>query len=242
MKTKKRTFFRNVLALMLRNDRWWSDPRNADKILAHIQYLNRIAFVCVLMFIVSCAGTKKVEKQQAKADIKIETQVQKTTDQTQTGTVTDKTISSGSSNSQKSQELIEKETGEWESRLITYDTSKPLDSLTHKPPVASELVQTNKKVKDKKSTGTDNLMISASEVKDVVKAYTALLQQKNDSLSRVNATLQSKATTTTTTKSNWWIWMIIGIFIPIGIQLAWRFTPLGKLSFIFNKIFSKFTK
>ena len=41
----KRVFFRNLLAFAIRNNRWWSNPKNYDKIVSFIQYRNRVGFI-----------------------------------------------------------------------------------------------------------------------------------------------------------------------------------------------------
>ena len=41
-------------------------------------------------------------------------------------------------------EQIEKQSGEWSAKLITYDSTLPVEKTTGKPPVKSELLITNK--------------------------------------------------------------------------------------------------
>ena len=74
---KKRTFFRNVLAIYLRNERWWSNPKNSDKIMLFYQYNFQIGVICFLsIFMIGCKVHQPIIQVQYKTIEKVRTELQ----------------------------------------------------------------------------------------------------------------------------------------------------------------------
>jgi len=193
-----------------------------------------VEFIIVLVILVftGCAGSKKVEKSKLDTSIASNTDVNKKTDETSSV----KTEASGETATSKSTQSTENKSKESETKNTKYDTSKPIVPGTGKPPVAEETVNTTTEISNKDMKIIEDLTskfnLQVEENKHLKQAYDSLLNTK---LSQ-KANTESKETPV----SNWWKWMLSGVVITIVLQLAWKFTPLGKLSFFFNKIFSKF--
>ena len=231
MKAKKRTFYRNLLAMAIRNDRWWSNPKHYDKIVSYLQYRNRIAFICLLILFCSCSGTKKLEKTNLSSNLKTDTEVSKKLDEKQTGSVTDQSVKT----SDKKTDLSEKKQKVTETKITDYDPSKPIVPGTNKPPVLKETVKTeteiNKKDLQIQETLTDKLNLQ--------KSYTRELQTKLDSIMKVNASLISKNESKEVPVMSWWKFIIIGIVIGL---IGMFFIMKIPFVIIFSKIKSFFTK
>ncbi|HEY5593154.1 MAG TPA: hypothetical protein VIK55_19325 [Paludibacter sp.] len=45
MKTRKRTFIKTVFLMLVRNERWYADPRNIEKIILMEQMTHKIGWV-----------------------------------------------------------------------------------------------------------------------------------------------------------------------------------------------------
>jgi len=219
MKTKKRIFFRNLLALAIRNDRWWSNPRNYDKIVAFLQYQNRIAFICILILFCSCSGTKKLEKSNLSSNLKTDNEVSKKLDEKQTGSVSDQSVKTAD----KKTDLSEKKNKTIETHTTDYDPSKPIVPGTNKPPVVKETIRIVKESNEKDIQIQEGL----TEKLNLQIGYTMELQTKLDSVMRVNSTLNSKTSLSETTVSNWWKWLIGGV--GIGMIGLWL---IGKIPFV----------
>lgn len=127
---------------MLRSYRWRMNIKNIEAMITLEQQLWKLGFVCfITCFIISCAPVKKLVKTDIKQLVETVTNVQKNTEAVTDTKVTDKTEKV----TDKTIEQIEKEWNDLEIRITAYDTNKPIDSVTHKPPVISETVITNKR-------------------------------------------------------------------------------------------------
>ena len=109
---------------------------------------------------------------------------------------------------EKNLEQIEKQTGEWSAKLTTYDTTLPVEKATGKPPVKSELLITNK---------TQTVIKTAEKV-------------KSKSLAELRISVKSESSkkekTHNSEQSNcWWVWILVGIGIPILLFLGWKLAP-----------------
>jgi hypothetical protein len=163
-----------------------------------------------LLLLVSCNTQKRVtenvtQKQQTEAEVKKALAVKESL--TTANTAETKVDSSG----MKALELIEKLTQDYESRLKTYDTTKPIDPQTGRPPLASELEIKNKTIADKKQTGSEQ-----SDLKKTAKAenqtdWNKVINSRIDSAMKANEKIISN-TEVVENKTGWpwWLWMIIG--------------------------------
>ena len=184
---KKYTFFRNLLAIVIRSYRWRQNPKNIE-VAYTLEHLWKFCFFCfITCFTLSCAPVKKLEK------IKIETKSDSiTTDKSEIKTV-------------KYIDLIEKEWNDLETRILVYDTEKPIDSVTHKPPLKSETIIINNKQAEKKTFSIDNST------------------NKKNTSAEIKTSLKAKTETRETTSTNWYWWLISGCLVPIIIWLVWKF-------------------
>jgi hypothetical protein len=233
---KKRTFFRNMLAIMIRSYRWRMNPKNIEAIFTLEQQLWKLGFVCfITCFTLSCAPVKKLEKTEQTQIIASETNVQKNTEVKESGKTIDKSTSELDSSAQMYLERIEKLTAQYEARLRTYDTSKPIDPATGTPPIASDLIITNKTDNSKETNQGEVSQTKLFQNTDIEIDFKFQLQQRIDSLQNVNAKLISATETRETTLNNWWKWLLVGIFTPVLIFLIVRFKWYNILSFIWKK-------
>ena len=137
----------------------------------------------------------------------------KSATQTTTETTTKTTQQSDSSKTdvrfvEKNLEQIEKQSGEWSAKLTTYDTTLPVEKATGKPPVKSELLITNKTKKEIK-TAEKVKSKSLAEHKISVKSESSKKEKTHNSQQ----------------SSSWWVWILVGIGIPILLFLGWKLVP-----------------
>jgi len=109
---------------------------------------------------------------------------------------------------EKNLEQIEKQTGEWSAKLTIYDSTLPVEKATGKPPVKSELLITNK---------------TQTETKTAEKVKSKMLEERKTS---VKSESSKKEKTHNSEQSNcWWVWILVGIGIPILLFLGWKLVP-----------------
>jgi len=231
MKAKKRTFYRNLLAMAIRNDRWWSNPKHYDKIVSYLQYRNRIAFICLLILFCSCSGTKKLEKTNLSSNLKTDTEVSKKLDEKQTGSLSDQSVKT----SDKKTDSSENKQKVTETKTTKFDGSKPIIPGTGKPPIIEETVKTETESNQKNIKIQEGL----TEKLNLQKSYTRELQTKLDSLMKVNSSLISKTESKEIPVMSWWKLIIIGIVIGL---IGMFFIMKIPFVIIFSKIKSFFTK
>ena len=142
----------------------------------------------------------------------------KNTEVKESGKTVDKSTGLIDSSAQKYLAQIEKLTAQYEARLRTYDTSKPIDPKTGTPPIASYLTITNKTDNSKETNQGEASQTKSVQNTDIETEYKLELQQRIDSLLKVNADLRSVTESKETPVNNWWKWLLIGIVIPV---LAW---------------------
>jgi cobalamin biosynthesis Mg chelatase CobN len=105
-------------------------------------------------------------------------------------------------------EQIEKQSGEWSAKLTTYDSTLPVEKTTGKPPVKSELLITNKTQAEIKTTEKENSK-SLAKLKISVKSESSKKEKTHNSEQ----------------SSRWWVWILVGIGIPILLFLGWKLVP-----------------
>jgi len=197
-----------------------------------------ILFLVILL--VGCAPAKKIVKTNVTQKLQTNTEVTKVSDE-KTNLTTSVNSEKKSTESVKSTASVdENETEETTIHTIVYDPKLYTDSTPNRPLKVSETLQTTVKGKGKKAVESTETLYSAKEVTNLFATYLKSYDLKIDSLSKVNALLKSEVSTKTEQASNWWKWFLAGICICVLFQLAWKFTPAGKLTFIWQKFISKF--
>jgi hypothetical protein len=109
---------------------------------------------------------------------------------------------------EKNLEQIEKQTGEWSAKLTTYDTALPVERTTGKPPVKSELLITNK---------------TQTEIKTAEKVKSKSLAEHKISVK--SESCKNEKAHNSEQSSRWWVWILVGIGIPILLFLSWKLVP-----------------
>lgn len=181
--------------------------------------------ILLIAFLLSGCGftkwiTEEYRNEKTKTKTEVKTDVKEKTDVT----ITDKSTVKTDSSNIKALDLIEKLTEEWESRLKTYDTSKPVDSITGTPPLSSELIITKKNQADKKLTESVSQNTSRNQKNDIEIDYRKEIRRVIDSTMAENKKLITKTETETKNRTGlaWYWWMLIGALIPMGFGVAWK--------------------
>lgn len=231
MKTKKKnTTWRNIVDAYIRVERFRMNPNNID-ILRHTKAFQLGLILFSMFLIVSCSGTKKLEKSNVKTDVKTEVGVKKQSDENQNLQVT-----SGSEQVQnKTTDSSESKTTNKTTKVTDFDTSKPADPVTGKPPVLRETVTDENEITNKNDKTEENLNAKLNMQTN----YNRQLTQKVDSQAKVISKLQSKTEVKTTPVSNWWKWLLVGIVVCAS--LVFLIIHFKWYEFIWNlikKIFS----
>jgi len=170
--------------------------------ITYVSYILSLIVICLT----SCAGTKKLEKSKIDSSNVANTNLTKKTDETQTGSVTDKSEKTQDKNTSKVKET----------KVTDYDPSKPIVSGTGKPPVVKETVTTEKDETQETITQKLNLQID----------YTRQLKQTINSQNSIISKLKAKTETKVTTVSNWYKWLLFGLILGSALtiliyQLKW---------------------
>ena len=143
----------------------------------------RILFIVLLTTFCSCHTVKTTTDNSAKSKVDLENSFAENAD------ITIKKV-----------EEVKTECG---SHLITYDTSKPVDINTGRPPIQSELVTERKSWSESQSNTKSKLQITS--------------KQKN----HVNT--ENSNQTTQKPIFDWTVWVIVGIGLTIALLLIWKF-------------------
>ena len=171
----------------------------------------------VLFIFVACAGTKKVTTTKSTLQVKTDTEVSIVSEEKTNSTTSVNTEKKADESVKKNVTSDENETEETTIHTILYDTKSKIDSITKRPAIASETIQQTTKGKAKKAVESSETLYSATEVTALFSKYLYSYTDKIDSLSNINASLESELTTKTTPVNNWWKWLFICFIIPIVI-------------------------
>jgi len=190
---------------------------------------HKLLAIVVLFIFVACAGTKKTTKENFSSEVKTSANVQKTSsDQEASKTVDISTIKTDSSVIKALQKL-EKLTEQYNASVKNYDTSKPVDPVTGKPPLASEMVISNNKTSDLNLTNNVKTNVNKDEKKDISVDYKKLVQQAVDSVMKASSKKHATTEMVKETVSWWWVWLIAGALIMVVIWLIYKYSLLPKL-------------
>lgn len=180
---------------------------------------SKLLALLVLFIFVACSGTKKVTQSNETLQVKTNTEVSKASDEKTDLTTSVNTEKKADESTKKNTSVEENENEETTIHTIVYNTNLKPDSITKRPAIASETTQHTTKGKNKKAVESTETLYSATEVTALFSKYLYSHNNKIDSLSKLNASLESELTTKTTPINNWWKWLLIGIIVPIVIWI-----------------------
>jgi hypothetical protein len=143
----------------------------------------RIFFIVLLTTLCSCHTVKTTTDNFAKSKVDVE--------------------NSSAENVDNSIEKVEEVKTECGSHLITYDTSKPVDVKTGRPPIQSELISEKKIWSESECKAKSNSQITT--------------------IHKSNVKTESKNQTTQKPIINWIEWVIVGVGLTIALLLIWKF-------------------
>jgi len=191
--------------------------------------MKKVILFLALIILAGCSGTKKITTSDVKSTIDTKTEVSKNTEVKESGKTVDKSTAVVDSSAQKYLAQIEKLTAQYEARLRTYDTSKPINPITGMPPIASDLTITNKTDNSKQTNQGEASQTNKSQNTDIETEYKLELQQRIDSLQKANAKLTSNTESKEVPVNYWWFWVLIGILIPVLVWFIVKFNWHTKL-------------
>jgi len=194
----------------------------------------------LIILLASCAPAKKVTKTNVTQKLQTNSEVKNENSLKESGELKKNNTSVIDSTNIKVLQLFENWKKNYQANTKIYDTSKPIVPGTNRPPLASETTISNIESNDKNLQENSNTKFSKSEIQQLEANFKKKYDSKLDSITKINTSLESEVTEKTTQANNWWKWFLAGICICILFQLAWKFTPLGNLSFIWQKIKGKF--
>ena len=184
---------------------------------------NKLISLIIVIILVSCNGVKKTSKSDIAFKNDVKTEVKSDTEVNESGKTVDKTTVKTDSTALKTLALIEKLTADWETRLKTYDTSKPVDPGTGTPPLASEMIMSNKQTKDRNLTQTVKNQTAKTENRNIESDYRLLIKQAVDSAMSANSKLIDKSTTSEKPPDTGWKWLLAGMAISLLVWLIYHY-------------------
>lgn len=229
MKTKKRTFitrlFRSYIAGMIKYDRLIHRTENHYLLLHEMHRLYKFGFLMFAFIIMGCAPAKNALKTDVTQKLQSETQVSKNTEVTEKGSAVDKSTLKTDSSGVKALELIEKMTQDFEARLKIYDTDKPTDPVTGRPPLASELEIKNKVTDDKKTSGSESSVVKTDKQNNIQTEWSKVINNRIDSAMKANSKTIAN-TEATDTSTPWAAWAIsVLLLVILVLSLFVRYKP-----------------
>ncbi len=165
-----------------------------------------LVLLCILFALNACKAVRHTS---------VDNNVSAKTDQFQTVKKVENKQTNIQQTDEKKFEEIEKVTQDWTAKLINYDTKQPIDKISGKPPVQSQLEITNHVKSEKVKESTDKLKT------DLSSHYTTQI----DSLSKENSQLKQQLKQCERSVSNWWKWLLAGMGIPFFLIIVWKFVP-----------------
>lgn len=185
-----------------------------------------------LLLLISCNTQKRVtenvtQKQQTEAEVKKESTVNESLTTAQNTAV--KTDSSGV----KTSTIQEVNNQEMETKTTVFDTSKPVDPKTGRPPVASESTTTTKSVSTKNAATNEKSGLKKSEDASSETDWNKKIKEAVDSAMKANEkVIANTEIVETQTGWPWWLWVLIGAGVTILSYFAIKYKWWKKLSFL----------
>ena len=178
--------------------------------------MKNVFILCFLFFFFSCSSTKPVQVLHSSS----QSASSNNSDIVQNQFIAAQSVSL----SENSLHSSVKDSSVLERVVISYDSDKPVNLVTGKPPVKSESFTTNKKISQKLT----ELSVSSTEKLNLKLDYIIEMKIQIDSLQSVISTLISKTDTEKSSFANWWKWLLAGLFFAVLAWVVWAYTPKCK--------------
>ena len=179
----------------------------------------------LLILVAGCSGVKKTTKSDIRADVISQTEVKKTADENESLTTSDNSDKKTEATVKKNTSAEENESEETTIHTINYDSKTPIDSVTRKPVISLEIIQKTVKGKNANAVESTELLYSQAEVQSLFSVYFKMSQQKTDSFNNVISSLKSEVKEKTKISNYGWVWLIVGISLPvigwIAVKSGW---------------------
>ena len=169
----------------------------------------------LLILVAGCSGVKKTTKSDIRADVISQTDVKKTADENESLTTSVTAEKKTEASVKKNTSAEENESEETTIHTINYDSKTPIDSVTRKPVISQEIIQKTVKGKNAKAVESTELLYSQAEVQSLFSVYFKMSQQKTDSFNNVISSLKSEVKEKTKISNYGWVWLIVGISLPV---------------------------
>lgn len=204
--------------------------------------MKKLLLLLIIFLVAGCSGVKKTTKTDTRADVISQTEVKKTADENAILTTSVNTEKKTEASVKKNTSAEENESEETTIHTINYDSKTPIDSVTRKPVISQEIIQKTVKGKNAKSVESTELLYSQAEVQSLFSVYFKMSKNESDSVNKVISSLKSEIVEKTKKANNWWKWLLVGVCVPVIGWIVLKFTPAGKLSFIWKNIKAIFAK
>ena len=177
--------------------------------------MKKLLLLLIIILLAGCSGTKKTTKSDIRADVISQTEVKKTAAENESLTTTVTADKKTEASVKKNTSAEENETEETTIHTINYDSKTPVDSVTRKPAISQEIIQKTVKGKNAKAVESTELLYSQAEVQSLFSVYFKMSQQKTDSFNNVISSLKSEVKEKTKISNYGWVWLIVGISLPV---------------------------
>lgn len=201
--------------------------------------MKKTLLLFLILLVAGCSGVKKTTKSDVKSDVKTNIELKKTAAENASLTTSVNTEKKTEATVKKNTSAEETESEETTIHTINYDTKSEIDSVTRKPAISREIIQKTVKGKNAKSVEFTELLYSQAEVQSLFSVYFKMSQQKTDSFNNVISSLKSEVLEQTKKSSNWWVWLIVGISLPVILWIAVKSGWPAKVFVWVLKIFKK---
>ena len=189
----------------------------------------KLPLIILIFALNSCNLVKRTAETTSKSEHKEETVVSKTIDESKDQKKDSTANTETKTHTYATKEQIAKMVAEWSENVVTYDTSKPVDKITGKPPVLSEKticyksdIQTNEDTKVNSVVAKNEKVNLQVETKDETKT-------KLDSTHKSSNKENSTSKTIVGTSVPWWKWLLCGIALSAVVILTLKLRSIFKL-------------
>lgn len=201
--------------------------------------MKKTLLLFLILLVAGCSGVKKTTKSDVKSDVKTNIELKKTAAENESLTSTVTTDKKTEASVKKNTSAEETESEETVIHTVVYDPTLYVDTVPNRPLKISETTQTTTKGKIKKVAESTELLYSQAEVQSLFQVYFKMSQQKTDSFNNVISSLKSEVREQTKKASNWWVWLIVGISLPVAGWIALKSGWPAKVFVWVLKIFKK---